>query len=238
MIEYKSGDILAEDVEALVNTVNCVGVMGRGVALQFKRAFPGNFRAYADRCRRGEMRPGRVFVFETGEMLAPRYVVNFPTKRHWRGKSRLEDVESGLAALAAEIRARGIRSIAIPPLGCGLGGLHWPTVRARLEAALRDLPDVRIVVFEPGGQPAVDPAIGGVQLSRRARMAERDVAAEVLEGLQEARKHRIGKRALREIRTRENVEGSGEAVALAPERRGRSSTPRERRTKPRRPTHR
>ena len=154
MIEYKRGDILSEDVEALVNTVNCVGVMGRGVALQFKRAFPGNFRAYADRCRRGEMRPGRVFVFETGEMLAPRYVVNFPTKRHWRGKSRIEDVESGLAALAAEIRARGIRSIAIPPLGCGLGGLHWPTVRARLEAALRDLPDVRIVVFEPGGAPA------------------------------------------------------------------------------------
>jgi len=109
MIEYKTGDILAEKADALVNTVNCVGVMGRGIALQFKRRFPGNFRAYAVRCKRKEIQPGRMFVFETGEMISPRYIINFPTKRHWRGKSRIEDIESGLAELTKEIQARGIR---------------------------------------------------------------------------------------------------------------------------------
>ena len=154
MITFKTGDILAEAAEALVNTVNCVGVMGRGVALQFKRAFPENFKAYAARCKHDEMRPGRVFVFETGAIVPPRYIINFPTKRHWRGKSRLEDIESGLESLASEIRSRGIRSIAIPPLGSGLGGLHWPSVRTRMEAALGVLDDVEIVIFEPGGAPA------------------------------------------------------------------------------------
>ena len=153
MIEYKTGDILAEEVEALVNTVNCVGVMGRGIALQFKRAFPKNFAAYAARCKHGDMRPGRVFVFETDE-LTHRYIINFPTKRHWRGKSRIADIESGLQSLVEEIRARNIRSIAIPPLGSGLGGLDWPAVRDRIRAALEKLDDVKIVVFEPGGGPA------------------------------------------------------------------------------------
>ena len=154
MITYKTGDILTEAAEALVNTVNCVGVMGRGVALQFKRAFPENFKAYAARCKRDELRPGRVFVFETGAMVPPRYIINFPTKRHWRGKSRLEDIESGLGSLVQEVRSRGIRSIAIPPLGSGLGGLHWPSVRTRMEAALTGLDDVEIVIFEPVGAPA------------------------------------------------------------------------------------
>lgn len=153
VIRYKTGDILTEAAEALVNTVNCVGVMGRGVALQFKRAFPENFKAYAVRCKRDEMRPGDVFVFETGEIVPPRYIINFPTKRHWRGKSRLEDIESGLQSLVGEIRSRGIRSIAIPPLGSGLGGLHWPSVRKRMEKALEGLDDVEIVIFEPSGAP-------------------------------------------------------------------------------------
>ena len=151
MIKYKTGHILAEDAEALVNTVNCVGVMGRGIALQFKRAFPGNFKAYAARCKRGEMQPGQVFVFETGQLTNPHYIINFPTKRHWRGKSRLEDIESGLVSLATEIRTRGIRSIAIPPLGSGLGGLEWPEVRRRVQAALEKFDDVKVVVFEPSG---------------------------------------------------------------------------------------
>lgn len=154
MIEYKTGDILAEDAEALVNTVNCVGVMGRGVALQFKRMFPDNFKVYEARCKREEMQPGQVFVFETGEALRPRYIINFPTKRHWRGKSRIEDIESGLASLAKEIRSRNIQSIAIPPLGSGLGGLNWADVRARMQTALEALDDVQITVFEPGGGPA------------------------------------------------------------------------------------
>ena len=153
MIEYKTGDILQEEAEALVNTVNCVGVMGRGIALQFKRAFPENFKAYAARCRRNAMQPGRVFVFETGRLTAPHYIINFPTKRHWRGKSRMEDIESGLASLALEIRSRGIRSVAIPPLGSGLGGLHWPEVRVRIEGSLREFKGVKIIIFEPGGGP-------------------------------------------------------------------------------------
>ena len=153
MIEYKTGDILAEEAEALVNTVNCVGVMGRGIALQFKRAFPENFKAYAARCRRNAMQPGRVFVFETGQLTNPRYIINFPSKRHWRGKSRMEDIESGLGSLAQEIRSRGIRSVAIPPLGSGLGGLNWPEVRVRLEGALKEFEDVKVVIFRPGGGP-------------------------------------------------------------------------------------
>ena len=153
MITYKTGDILGESAEALVNTVNCVGIMGRGVALQFKRAFPDNFKAYAERCKRKQMRPGQVFVFERDTVVPPRYIINFPTKRHWRGKSRIEDIDSGLASLAREIQVRGIRSIAIPPLGSGLGGLHWPSVQARMEAVLSAIDDVEIVIFEPGGGP-------------------------------------------------------------------------------------
>ena len=119
MIRFKTGDILAEDAEALVNTVNCVGVMGRGVALQFKKAFPANFRAYAAACRRLEVRPGRMFLFRTGQLTNPRYIVNFPTKRHWRGNSRSEDIQAGLNDLADVIRQLDIRSIAIPPLEIG-----------------------------------------------------------------------------------------------------------------------
>ena len=154
MIEYKVGEVLSEKTEALVNTVNCVGVMGRGVALQFKKAFPDNFKAYAKACKMGEVEPGQMFVYETERLDYPRYIINFPTKRHWRGKSRMADIESGLTALANEIRDRGIQSIAPPPLGSGLGGLDWSAVRSRIETALGELSaDVRVVVFEPSGPP-------------------------------------------------------------------------------------
>lgn len=156
MIEYKTGDILAEDAEAIVNTVNCVGVMGRGIALQFKNAFPENFKAYAAACKREEVQPGHMFVFETGGLTNLRFIINFPTKRHWRGKSRMEDIESGLTALAREIRELGIHSIAIPPLGSGLGGLEWSEVRVKIEQALKDLPDVRVILFEPKGAPGTE----------------------------------------------------------------------------------
>jgi O-acetyl-ADP-ribose deacetylase (regulator of RNase III) len=149
VLEFKSGDILAERTDALVNAVNCVGVMGRGVALQFKQSFSANFEAYQLACRRKEVVPGRLFVFETGAAMPPRYVINFPTKRHWRERSRIEDIEVGLAALAHEIRSRRIRSVALPALGCGLGGLDWTEVRARIAHSLDPLRNVRIVVFEP-----------------------------------------------------------------------------------------
>lgn len=154
MIEYTSGDILKCEAEALVNTVNCVGVMGRGIAAQFKNAYPENFKAYAAACQREEVHPGRMFVFDTGRLMPPRYIVNFPTKRHWRGKSRIEDIDAGLVALGEEIRSRGIRSIAIPPLGSGLGGLEWSEVKPRIEAALTGLDDVRVMIYEPKGAPA------------------------------------------------------------------------------------
>lgn len=154
MIEYKEGNIIAEDVEALVNTVNCVGIMGRGIALQFKNAFPANYEAYHAASQRHEVQPGKMFVFETGGLTNPRHIINFPTKRHWKGKSRIEDIEKGLAALVQEIRTRNIRSIAIPPLGSGLGGLEWSQVRQRIDAALREFSDVRIIVFEPSSVSA------------------------------------------------------------------------------------
>ena len=153
MIEFTTGDILRADAEALVNTVNCVGIMGRGVALQFKNAFPANFKAYEAACAREEVQPGRMFVFETRELTGPKFIINFPTKRHWRGKSRMEDIDSGLRALVAEIRNRRIRSIAIPPLGSGLGGLNWAEVRPRIEAALRGFDDLHVIVFEPNSAP-------------------------------------------------------------------------------------
>ncbi|WP_370163070.1 type II toxin-antitoxin system antitoxin DNA ADP-ribosyl glycohydrolase DarG [Limimaricola soesokkakensis] len=155
MIEFTTGNILHSDAEALVNTVNCVGVMGRGVALQFKNRFPGNFQAYAAACSSELVQPGRMFVYETRSLTNPRFIINFPTKRHWKGKSRIEDIESGLQALVHEVRARGIRSIAIPPLGAGLGGLDWSDVRARILDAMSPLENVHVVVFEPTSAPVV-----------------------------------------------------------------------------------
>jgi O-acetyl-ADP-ribose deacetylase (regulator of RNase III) len=153
MIEFTRGDILKADAEALVNTVNCVGIMGRGIALQFKNLFPDNFKAYEAACQREELHPGKMFVFETRTLTNPRFIINFPTKRHWRGKSRMEDIDSGLRALVEEIRTRGIRSIAIPPLGSGLGGLSWSDVRPRIVAALRGLNDLKVIIFEPNNAP-------------------------------------------------------------------------------------
>lgn len=153
MIEHTTGDILQADTEALVNTVNCVGIMGRGIALQFKNAFPANFKAYEAACAKEEVQPGKMFVFETETLGNPKFIINFPTKRHWRGNSRMEDIESGLKALAQEIRNRGIRSVAIPPLGSGLGGLNWAEVRPRIEAALRVIEDLHVIIFEPNSAP-------------------------------------------------------------------------------------
>lgn len=156
MIEFTSGDILKSEADALVNTVNCVGVMGRGIALQFKNMYPENFKAYEAACKREAVQPGHMFVFKTGQLTPPRFIINFPTKRHWRGKSRIEDIEAGLIDLVKVIRDKGIRSIAIPPLGSGLGGLDWNEVRLRIERALVDLDDVQVLVYEPKGAPTSD----------------------------------------------------------------------------------
>ncbi|HEX8670889.1 MAG TPA: macro domain-containing protein [Longimicrobium sp.] len=154
MIRTAQGNLLEAPVEALVNTVNCVGVMGKGIALQFKQAFPANYKAYESACNANMVVPGRMLVHDHGMLIQPRYVINFPTKRHWRGDSRMEDIEAGLTALVEEVRARGIRSIAVPPLGCGLGGLDWAEVRPKIEAAFAALPDVDVLLYEPSGAPA------------------------------------------------------------------------------------
>ncbi len=156
MIKYKTGNLLTEDVHAIVNTVNCVGVMGRGIALQFKKTFPDNFKAYAAACKRNEVIPGKMFVFETRTVTNPKFIINFPTKRHWRGKSRMEDIESGLEDLVQVITEYGITSIALPPLGSGLGGLDWVDVRERIEACLAPLQNVQVIVFEPKGAPVAE----------------------------------------------------------------------------------
>jgi O-acetyl-ADP-ribose deacetylase (regulator of RNase III) len=154
MIKEAKGDLLKADAEALVNTVNCVGFMGRGIAAQFKRAYPKNFSVYQAACKRHEVQPGKMLIVESGQLTNPRWIVNFPTKRHWRGNSRMEDIEAGLVALVAEIRRLGIKSVAVPPLGCGLGGLEWSQVRPRIEQAFASLPDVVVQLFEPDGAPA------------------------------------------------------------------------------------
>jgi O-acetyl-ADP-ribose deacetylase (regulator of RNase III) len=154
MIEVSQGNLLEADAEALVNTVNCEGFMGKGIALQFKKAFPENARAYERACRAGEVQPGRMLVFSTNSLVNPRYIINFPTKRRWREKSRIEYIESGMRALVGEVRRLRISSIAIPPLGAGLGGLNWRQVRPVIERALAELPSVEVLLFEPSGAPA------------------------------------------------------------------------------------
>lgn len=156
MITLTTGNLLESSADALINTVNCVGVMGKGIALQFKQAFPANFSAYAAACKAGDVQPGRMFITETGQLQPPRYIINFPTKRHWRNKSRLEDIDAGLVALSAEIERLGIRSIAVPPLGCGNGGLNWNDVRPRIEQTLAAFPDVDVHLYPPKGAPAPD----------------------------------------------------------------------------------
>jgi O-acetyl-ADP-ribose deacetylase (regulator of RNase III) len=161
MIHLTRGNLLEADAEALVNTVNCDGFMGKGIALQFKQAFPENFKAYEKACRAGEVRPGRMFTFHTGSLVNPKYIINFPTKRHWRGKSRLEDIASGLRALITELRELGIKDVAVPPLGCGFGGLDWRKVRPMIERAFVELPDVSVRLYEPAGSPvAADRRVG------------------------------------------------------------------------------
>lgn len=153
MFELKQGNLLEADVEAVVNTVNTEGIMGKGIALQFRKSYPDNYEAYRHACESGEVQPGRMFVFDRHSLTHPHYIINFPTKRHWRSKSRMEDVESGLGALVGEVRRLGIRSIAVPPLGCGLGGLPWSEVQRRMRAAFEQVLDVHWLVYEPKAAP-------------------------------------------------------------------------------------
>jgi len=156
MIEFTQGNLLEADAEALINTVNTVGVMGKGIALQFKQAFPNNFKEYERACRAGEVQLGRMFVWHSDRLGKPRLIINFPTKRHWRATSKLRDIEAGLQDLRAVLEAESVKSVALPPLGCGHGGLEWRDVRPLILEALGDLHGLDVYVYEPAGTPAAD----------------------------------------------------------------------------------
>ncbi|MBA2658536.1 MAG: macro domain-containing protein [Nitrosospira sp.] len=149
MITFTKGNLLETRAEALVNTVNTVGVMGKGIALMFKGRFPENFRLYSAACKAGKVQVGKMFVTEVNELDGPRWIVNFPTKQHWRAPSRIAWVAEGLQDLRRFLIEKQVKSVAIPPLGAGNGGLEWASVREQIESALGDLPNIEIVVFEP-----------------------------------------------------------------------------------------
>lgn len=152
MIKSGKGNLLKADVDALVNTVNTVGVMGKGIALQFKRAFPKNYRDYVAASKVGELEIGRMFVSEQ-PLHKPHYIINFPTKKDWRAQSRLEYVSEGLVDLVRVVQENHIRTIAIPPLGCGNGGLSWSDVRPLIIQAFASLPEVEVWLYAPGHEP-------------------------------------------------------------------------------------
>jgi O-acetyl-ADP-ribose deacetylase (regulator of RNase III) len=149
MIRYTTGNLLDAQAEALVNTVNEMGVMGKGIALMFREAFPANTAAYEAACKQGEVRVGRMFITENRALSGPLWIINFPTKKHWRHPSKLQWVRNGLVDLKRVITENKITSIALPALGCGNGGLGWEQVRPLIEAALSSLPDVNATVFGP-----------------------------------------------------------------------------------------
>jgi O-acetyl-ADP-ribose deacetylase (regulator of RNase III) len=149
MMRFIQGNLFDAQVDAVVNTVNTVGVMGKGIALMFKEKFPENYEAYAGACKRGEVKIGSMFVTRSPELAGPRWIINFPTKKHWRQPSKLEWIAEGLKDLRKVIADKGIRSVAIPPLGSGNGRLEWPAVRTLIETALSGLADTEVIVYEP-----------------------------------------------------------------------------------------
>ncbi len=170
MIEPTEGNLLNASVDALVNTVNTRGIMGKGIALQFKQAYPQMFRKYKHDCAAGVVQLGRMHVFDMGGLIGgPRWIINFPTKDHWLDPSRKVDIETGLQDLVDTIQRRNIRSIAVPPLGCGHGGLLWAEVLPLIESALGDLPGVKVLVFAPETTPTSAGMLNRTQLPVRRR---------------------------------------------------------------------
>lgn len=166
MIQYTTGNLLTSNAEALVNTVNTVGVMGKGIALQFKNLYPQNFRIYQKACKADALKIGELLIVEEGNLVDRKLIINFPTKQHWREPSQYDYIEKGLRALRMEIESRQIRSIAIPPLGCGNGGLDWSKVKPMIQRALHDL-EAEIYVFEPSSAATLDnmPPVKEVKLT-------------------------------------------------------------------------
>lgn len=149
MITFVEGNLLKSRADALVNTVNEVGVMGKGIALMFSEAFPLNKREYEDACRDHKVQVGRMFVTPTESLIGPKWIINFPTKKHWRNPSKLEWIRDGLEDLARVVTDLKIESVAVPPLGCGNGGLDWSIVEPLITEKLGSLEGTKVVVYRP-----------------------------------------------------------------------------------------
>jgi O-acetyl-ADP-ribose deacetylase (regulator of RNase III) len=152
MVRYLKGDILRSDAEALVNTVNTMGVMGKGIALQMREAFPANYKRYVEACKSGHLQPGQVLsVWDTNLVYGRKLIINFPTKTSWRLPSQLSYIEQGLIALKTSLLELQVKSVALPPLGCGNGGLDWSVVKPLIVNSLKDL-DIDIIIYEPNAE--------------------------------------------------------------------------------------
>ena len=182
MVRFTKGNILDAETEAIVNTVNTVGVMGKGIALMFKQAYPDNFQQYSIAVKRNEIGIGRVLPVETGNLMGPKWILNFPTKKHWRQPSQLEWIESGLHDLTRTIERLGIRSVAVPPLGCGAGGLEWDSVRPMIERILGDVQDLDVVIYEPTQTYQNTSRTAGVEKLTFARATGRDRHQSIADG--------------------------------------------------------
>ena len=146
MITYVQGDIFSSSAQVITNTVNCVGAMGAGIALEFKKRFPEMYADYKSKCDQNQVRPGTPYLWESDQVQ----ILNFPTKRHWQENSYLEDIETGLKYLSENYQSMGIQTLALPPLGCGLGGLQWNDVKNLIERYLGEISDLEVFVYEPG----------------------------------------------------------------------------------------
>lgn len=144
MITYKTGDIFQSNAQVITNTINCVGVMGKGLALAYKKKYPAMFKDYKVRCDKGEVNPGQPYLWEDEKTQ----ILNFPTKRHWKQNSILSDVEDGPKYIAENYVDMGISSLALPPLGCGLGGLSWSDVKNLINKHLGPIKDLDVYVYE------------------------------------------------------------------------------------------
>ena len=143
------GDILKSKAQTLINTVNCVGIMGKGIALEFKKRFPEMFEDYVERCERKEVKPGLPYLYRS---LFPPQILNFPTKDHWKSVSRISDIELGLQHLLRHYKEWGITSLAVPPLGCGNGQLEWRAVGPLIYRYVKQM-DIPIEMYAPYGTP-------------------------------------------------------------------------------------
>ena len=169
MITYVTGNILHDQADAIINTVNTVGVMGKGLALQFKKAYPDNYAVYKKACDNKELVTGEVLSVSLNSMSAPYYVINFPTKAHWKAKSKLEYITQGLEHLKREVKRLNLASVAIPALGSGLGGLAWEKVHEVIETRLSEMPDVEWRVYPPQASPKAETM---VNRTARPRMTQ------------------------------------------------------------------